>query len=285
MHKTRDLILDSTFSYNSTCTPVAGSGECGIGFNPVGCGGGIYNDSSATELDIEQSTFWGNLALTGGAICNEESTLWNPTPPAGLPFSGAVPCQGVCLNNNTIASNTAFMGGGGIWNNPGLAFINEFVSNLIASNVDHGGNFAPDIQSAPANNTNTAPGIYQGPAPSPFSPPSVSPPAPVYEGFNLVGDCGLGVGGTTLITANCGLTNDKNWDIVGGSVIKGQNIDPRLHDLSKNGGPTETIALFPDSPAVNNGFNNLSLAYDQRGNPFFRVVAQCDIGSYEYQYD
>jgi len=251
-------IFDSTFSYNSTCVSVPGSGECGPGANPTGAGGGIYNDVNATALIITQSTFWGNRSYLGGAIYNEEATVLPPIPPE--------PATGVLMNNNTIANNFSQMNGGGIYNQPATsAIINQFVSNLVASNTDFDGNQAPDIY-------NVAPASITAP---PLGPNPVTPI--ITEGFNLVGDCGT--------AHQCGLTNDVNKDIVGGSANVGANIDPRLHRLKKNGGPTETVALYPDSPAVNNGFNNLSLQYDQRGPDFFRTVGQTDIGAYEYQYD
>ena len=41
--------------------------------------------------------------------------------------------------------------------------------------------------------------------------------------------------------------------------------DPGLGLLGWNGGPTETIALLADSPAIDAGSN--ALALDQNGNP------------------
>ena len=270
-------IYDSTFSYNTTCVAVAGSGECGPGFNPSGAGGGIYNDGPGT-LILTQNTFWANRALMGGGVYNE----------AFLADPAAFPCnfttnEGVCLNNNTIANNFAQMGGGGLFNSndsgndpPTPARINQLVSNLIAGNTDYSG-LAPDFDNQGSINNSTD-----------ISAPA-NPPVPIVaEGFNLIGNCGT--------AGQCGLANEdsptpppyNNFDIVGGVDANGITfpvVDPRLHYLRNNGGPTETVALFPDSPAVNNGFNNLSLQYDQRGPNFFRTVAQTDIGSFEYQYD
>ena len=243
-------ILNSTFSYNLTCVSVPGSGECLIGSNPTGAGGGIYNDSTAVFLEITQSTFWANRSLQGGAIYNEEARA-------------TAPGAGVYMNNNTIANNFAQLNGGGIYNN---GFINQFVSNLVGNNTDFA-NAAPDIWSLP----NAALTGFEYPVlPSP-------PTGVITEGFNFVGDCGT--------TGQCQLVNDVNKDIIGGSATVSANIDPRIHDLEWKGGPTETVALFPDSPAVNNGYNNLHLAFDQRGRHFFRTVGQTDIGSYEVQYD
>jgi len=127
---------------------------------------------------------------------------------------------------------------------------------------------APDLDSPGSINTAAA-----------SSPPALPVPI-IAEGFNLVGNCGT--------AGQCTLSDDVNYDIVGGTdaaLVTRPAIDPRIHHLRNNGGPTETVALFPDSPALNNGFNNLSLTYDQRGPNFYRTVGQTDIGSYEYQYD
>jgi hypothetical protein len=58
--------------------------------------------------------------------------------------------------------------------------------------------------------------------------------------------------------------------------------DPRLWPLADNGGPTRTLALKIDSPALDAGSNPLALAADQRGAGFPRVLgAAADIGAFE----
>jgi Ca2+-binding RTX toxin-like protein len=54
-------------------------------------------------------------------------------------------------------------------------------------------------------------------------------------------------------------------------------------ELKDNGGPTRTLALLPNSIAIDSGANPGSLAYDQRGAPFPRVVGGApDIGAFEF---
>ena len=54
--------------------------------------------------------------------------------------------------------------------------------------------------------------------------------------------------------------------------------------MQNNGGSTLTIALLPDSPAINAGANPLGLSFDQRGAGFSRIVGgQADIGAFEVQ--
>jgi hypothetical protein len=62
--------------------------------------------------------------------------------------------------------------------------------------------------------------------------------------------------------------------------------DPLLQPLADNGGGTLTHALDPASPAVDAGSNPQSLAFDQRGTPYARVVGTAaDIGAFELDTD
>jgi hypothetical protein len=56
--------------------------------------------------------------------------------------------------------------------------------------------------------------------------------------------------------------------------------DPLLGPLAYNGGPTETEALLPRSPAINSGATQGCPEYDQRG--VARPRGACDIGAYQY---
>ena len=72
-------------------------------------------------------------------------------------------------------------------------------------------------------------------------------------------------------------------NITGASGFSGQdllNAKPLLGSLADNGGPTQTHALNPGSPAIDNGENNDAPATDQRGvaRP---QQAKVDIGAFE----
>jgi hypothetical protein len=57
-----------------------------------------------------------------------------------------------------------------------------------------------------------------------------------------------------------------------------------LGPLANNGGPTQTHALLPGSPAIDAGDNADAPEFDQRGPGFARIVnGTIDIGSYEVQ--
>ena len=95
----------------------------------------------------------------------------------------------------------------------------------------------------------------------------------VSGAYNLIGTGGSG-----------GLVNGVNGNQVGVA-------DPGLGPLADNGGPTQTIALLPGSPAIDAGSNALAvdpttgqpLTTDQRGAGFLRIVnGTVDIGAYEF---
>jgi hypothetical protein len=70
---------------------------------------------------------------------------------------------------------------------------------------------------------------------------------------------------------------DANGNQVGSAA---QPINPLLGALADNGGPTETMALLPGSPAINAGLAPGAPATDQRG---VKRDAFPDIGAYEFQ--
>jgi hypothetical protein len=72
------------------------------------------------------------------------------------------------------------------------------------------------------------------------------------------------------------------------------NTDPNLGPLQSNGGPTETMALLPGSPAIDTGNpggctdgHGHLLKTDQRGKPRpdKEDFGSCDRGAYERQTD
>lgn len=85
-------------------------------------------------------------------------------------------------------------------------------------------------------------------------------------------------------------TNSLFQQVLPGGAINGIDtdnlvgVDPLLSPLAAHGGPTDTHALEPASPAIDRGVNLLGLAFDQRGPGFPRTIgAATDIGAYERQ--
>ena len=79
-----------------------------------------------------------------------------------------------------------------------------------------------------------------------------------------------------------GISHGSNGNQVGTTAA---SINPLLGALQDNGGPTETLALLPGSPAINAGNNSLipvGVTTDQRGTGFARIDSGIvDIGAFE----
>jgi hypothetical protein len=89
---------------------------------------------------------------------------------------------------------------------------------------------------------------------------------------NDVANCENGALG--LVFEGKNITDD---DSCGGGVLVMLVVDPLLGTLADNGGPTQTLALDRNSPAIN--ATDCDLAVDQR---FVPRDARCDIGAFEF---
>lgn len=162
----------------------------------------------------------------------------------------------VTVSNSTLSANSA-SNGGGIYNGATLTVTASTLSGNSA--VDGGG---IDIFAGVAHIQNT---IVAGNTAG--SRPDLDG-ASDSLGHNLIGD---GTGGS-------GFTDT---DLVGTAA---NPIDPLLGPLQDNGGPTQTMALLSDSPAIDAGDNAGASQWDQRGPNFRRIVNYTtDIGAFEIQ--
>lgn len=234
-------------------------------------GGAIFNDG---PLFVVSSTLDTNYAEMGAGLFNEHSALVlnstvfrnhaknqgggivNALEPVGSPNPATLD-----LSNVTVTANVAdddpnsAAGGGGIYNFPDAQA--SLRNTIVAKNLT---NMAGTPQESKSHDCYGAYYSY---------------------GYNLIRnayDC-------------TGFQNGVNGDQVGNQVSQ---IDPGLASLlANNGGPTQTIALLPNSPAIDKG-NPLGcnspyghpLFADQRG--YLRQVdglsgrKRCDIGALEY---
>ena len=113
----------------------------------------------------------------------------------------------------------------------------------------------------PWKTARSCPPTWRTPSPTPAAPPSTT--SGLSRGHNLFGNSfdGSGYAASDLL-----------------------DVDPRLGPLQDNGGPTQTMALLPGSPALNAGDNTGAPTSDQRGPGFPRVVGgTIDIGALEVQ--
>lgn len=210
----------------------------------------IINSTLSTNTSSSISGGFGNLGGTLTVINSTISGNISSGEAGGLSNLGDL-----TLRNVTVTNNSAARSGGGIYQASGTL---NFGNTIIAGNTAPIGSF-PEIQNR--NNGITS------------------------SGGNLVGDSPGDSGNTGFpITYQSSDIRDTN---------------PMLGPLLNNGGTTPTHALLAGSPAIDTGLNgnavdpsngNTTLAFDQRGTPFARIVdgdgngtAIVDIGAFEVQ--
>ena len=205
---------------------------------------------------------WGGGIFNAGNVTVNDSSLTGNVARGNvsLAYGGGIYNLGwMTINNSTISGNTIFGRGGGIYNRNGSVTINN---TTISGNV--------------AGYYGVGTNIYNSGA-------VVIQSSIVAYGVN--GNC---AGSVTSIGYNLSSDGTCTFNNVGDL----DNTDPLLGPLQNNGGPTETMALLPGSPAIDAG--NLSgctdgqgnaLKTDQRGmpRPDAGDAGRCDIGAYETQ--
>jgi hypothetical protein len=246
------------------------------GHGTFGYGAGIYNCPSS-KLTLINTTISNNSALIGGAICNGGTlTIMNSTVSGNVARQqegGGIANYGtLTITNSTFSGNIArssllgsVAGGilnGGLFQSTGtLSINNSTLSGNFARGGKGGGIFNVKGSTVVLQNSivaNNTGGNCHG--------------AVTSKGYNLSSDS----------TCNFDSTGDLN------------DTDLKLGHLRNNGGPTNTLALPPGSPAIDSG--NPSgctdgkghlLKTDQRGEPRpdKEDESGCDRGAYERQED
>ncbi|MFJ8085467.1 choice-of-anchor Q domain-containing protein [Streptomyces sp. NPDC096205] len=228
--------------------------------NTAGYGGGIFNIPDS-HLTLIESTVSDNTAGEAGGIRFDDSaTVLNSTiadnhvtddwdrPGSLSGYGGGIDIRGtglVDIRNSTITGNTSTDGGGGI--NIAPAYLDSLPSSVT------------DVVDAPLGHL-----VLQN----------------TIIAANTVGrasgDCKKAfaaiesLGGNLDSGDSCGLT-------AAGDLPRRA---PRLGPLADHGGPTDTVALLPDSPARDAASDCPST--DQRGVTRPQGPG-CDIGAFEYQ--
>jgi hypothetical protein len=275
-------LTDSTLSGNS-CHALYDSGSSEVNVdhstfseNDAGSAQGgdaifVQFNGSAASLTVQNSTFTNNgstqCCVRGGAISDGGPGFNATVTLTGDTFTGnqvgpserggAVALQGNTTDNftnDTFTGNTAGTGalGSAIYDCDGSATIaSSTIAGNSAATAGNGALYACGMtveSTIIANNSggNCQSGVVDG-------------------GYNLVDD------------STCGFTNGTNGDIVG------QN--PLLGLLANNGGPTQTMALSPGSPAIDavSDASDICPTADQRGYSRTTTDGSCDIGAFEYQ--
>jgi hypothetical protein len=177
------------------------------------------------------------------------------------------------LTNCTLFHNVSGEGGGLYVDLATVTLTDCTISGNFAFNPEGGGiyHLPPQVSGGILNLINTivagnVVGQANGRAPEPDITGRVT-----TADHNLVGD---GYGST-------GIDNGVNGNIVGdfnGSPL----IDAHLGGLGNNGGPTQTMALLPGSPAIGHADNSKAPARDQRGVTRLDTAGETtDIGAFE----
>jgi hypothetical protein len=249
------------------------------GNSAYGVGGGV-GDSFGT-VTVTNSTIAANSAVFGGGVANSPYstvTVTNSIISSNSASStgGGVHNFGtVTVINSTITGNSAGGNGGGVRNFGTVTVTNSTISSnsaYVAGGVSNGGYATITlVRTLIAGNI----------APSGFF-PEIGGGTVLADNHNLFGVDG---------TAGVGSFTPGATDVVPPAGI--QLADILNPTLALNGGPTQTHALVPGSPAIDAGdtdctdANGDSLPTDQRGRP--RVVdgngdgtVACDIGAFEF---
>jgi hypothetical protein len=264
-------------------------------------GGGLFVQNIAS-LQVERSLIADNAATTardtippyGGGI----AVINDP----GLAVSSTIR-----VLYSTIRGNSGGLGGGVYWHTPGTLTLE---ASLLAANTAWRGAAisASEGSLALVNSTLSGNAAEEGGAllrsagtTTLRASTIAGNTATIASGLLFAGGRGVYATATGTIIANepAAQNCSINWDSLRGDEqisIPGTNIesgracglggsdrsdtDPRLGPLAANGGPTQTRALLPGSPALDRYSAGDCPRLDQRG--FSRPVgAGCDIGAFE----
>ncbi len=269
-------------------------------------GGGLRNDAGTATLT--NCTISGNIGADGGGLRSYESatTLTNCTISdnsatyggGGLYNGGGLGTYKgkATLTNCTISGNSAAKGGGVENFGSAAAFTDCTISGNTAS--EGGGLYgAEGAYSATtlsdctiSGNTASSSGggiyVYSGQ----FGSATVALTDTIVAGNAGSGGSASDIGGNGAASGATGTFNLIGTGGSGGLASADNNLlnvtDPGLASLASNGGPTETMALLPGSPAIGAGTqadypgSTTAITTDQRGQP---LDSTPDIGAYQTQ--
>ena len=298
------LLSNCTFAGNSVTGGSGGAGGTngtGTGGVPgtggagmAGSGAAVYSANNAAILNC---TFSGNVAQGGDSAAGG-------TDSAGNGISGAAGGNslggGVCslnvgyLTNCTFCNNDVTGGnGGGGGNGRGIrhggnggnggnglggGLFNAgsiFVVNCTFSGCGGVGGTNGLAGTGLTSGTDGAPGLGEG--------GDIAQGSGTFVLRNSIlatssaGGNAYDTSASRITDGGYNISSDASLNLTGTSL---ENTDALLGSLASNGGPTQTIALQTNSPALNRVPPNLSPLTDQRGVQRPQGTA-CDVGAYE----
>ena len=190
------------------------------------------------------------------------------------------------LTNSTIAGNSASFNGGGLYNDGALTLTNSTIANNSARNAGGGlYNEGPLLLTNSTIASNSA--VHSGGGL--FNYGALTVKSTLLAGNGSGGNCFLNGGTNTSQGYNVSDDNSCSSAFTApgdeNQVVAGAGLDPQ--GLQNNGGPTQTIALLPTSPAVDHipvaactDSNHQPVTTDQRGISRPQGPG-CDSGAYE----
>jgi fibronectin-binding autotransporter adhesin len=240
--------LASTLDVTTNVT-IDGTTAPGLAINGNGSGSVFHIESAVTNANFSTVTIEGGSTSAGGGILNEGTlTLTNCTiSNNNATLGGGINNSGtLSLSDCTVANNHTVSDGGGFLNTGTLSLSDCTVTNNTGD-TSGGGGIKMEGGTLTLSNS-----IVSG-------------------NGNTVDIDGNFTGDYNLIGSTDG-TFDGPHNIVGG--------DPMLASLANNGGPTQTVALIPGSPAAAAGDPTHGGTLDQRG---ILRPAIPDIGAFELE--
>ncbi len=302
---------------NSTATVTNCTLSNDSAFSAGGDGGGVFVDANSTATltnctlsDDSAGNGGGGVSIDGGAATLNKCTLGNDTARQGggiVNTGGTVSVTASTFNNDSDSgllnegtatvtastfSNDSALEGGGMENTGAATLTNCTFSNDSASSTVDGGGGISNRGGATLTLTNCT--LANNSALGGSGGGIWNAPGGILNLINtLVAENTAAVSGPdifgTINSADHNLIGDGGGSSIttdlGGNLIGGKGnpvIDPRLGPLQNNGGPTETLALLRDSPAIGHANNSRAPATDQRGFTRIDELGETsDIGAFE----
>ncbi len=248
-------------------------------------GGGAIDNSGGGTLTVTSSTLSGNSAGTGGgAIDNSGSGTLTVTSStlsgnsAGTD-GGAIDNLGtVTVEESTLSGNTAGNYGGGIESNDATMTVDSSTVSGNSAISDGGG---VDIEDDDAHGMSTIDNSTVTSNGAPFGGGIQDDQGPLTIGATIVAestpdtDCAVNA---SVTDQGYNIDDDGTCAFTGPGNNSG-TLDGTLGSLANNGGPTQTVALEPGSPASGLVTAALCPATDQRGVTI--ITTPCDAGAYD----
>jgi hypothetical protein len=276
----------ATISYSTLSSGIINnSGSETISYSTIS-GGGVSDSaiSNSGNLTINNSTISGNKVV-GQSAYETIGISTGGVYPAGNGTGGGIYMTGgtLTINSSTIADNKAIGG-----STAGVGPFGGYAGNGLGGGLYIAGG------TVSINNSTFADNQAIGGA-GPLTVPGIGYGGGIY---NAAGPSALQMHDTILADDTADSGSDLNGSVAsqgynlignttGGSGFVASdllNVNPLLGPLQNNGGPTQTMALLPGSPAINAGDNTNAPTYDQRGPGFARIVnGIIDIGAFEVQ--